>query len=895
MNNVHRLLKRQVAKHFGEDISKNPKLGEFLKSINEAYTNFDSDYEQLERTLEVSSNELFKSNESLNLLNNALEEKIINRTSELESANSILIQENEAKKKREAEKIFTDKLLKASNDAINKLIQSECIIAQFSQIFKSVLQIGAIDQIFLFQNNLKKGVREFSLLANTSEEKETGSELLTRLDFVLKNNFEKIVDLLLNNEPVFLRDLEKKAGTDGDVRYQGAYRNLICPVVIKGRVQNIVVFNSEKGRNWTAMEKTIFSRLVDSMGSLLNRKELEQNIINQRKAILEAQKFSNIGTFEINFIELSCHFTDQAAKLLNVEMKDLSFDSDLIKRLRKNVYKQDLSIIDEAWANAVKSKSDVRLDFRVVHENNRIVHLNWNLKTVFSKSGKPIIVRGTLQDISERIAIQAKAKTAEIIIENSPSILFRWRVADNWPVEYVTTNVIQLGYTQNDFLEHKVNYAELIHPEDYPRILDEIKEHKKKGNSTYQQVYRIIKANGEILWVEDQTLTEVDAKGNDIFHQGIITDVTDKMNARLALEKSETRFRSLVQNSTDVITILNSEGGILYESPAFFRLFGYNESEIGGKTVFDYVHPEDIEIVKHAFKSILLKKNSTAVLTFRFKTKQNKYIYLEAVGNNLLHEEGINGIVINSRDVSERFENEQQLKEYAQSLEKINKELDQFAYIVSHDLKAPLRAINNLAEWISEDLQEIMDEGTKKNISLLRGRIGRMEALINGILNYSRAGRMKAENIEIPMNTFLEDIVFNLSPPEHFVIQIQEGLPIIEAEKVSIEQVFSNFISNAIKYNANENPVVKIGYEDKDSMHCFFVEDNGPGISKDFHEKVFAIFQTLQARDSVESTGVGLAIVKKIVEEKGGNVWLESEEGKGAKFLFTFPKHEVKM
>lgn len=894
MNNFHRLLKRQVAKHFGEDYSKNPELEEFLNSINEAYSNFDSDYEQLERTLEVSSNELFKSNESLNLLNAALEEKVNTRTSELENANSILIQENEAKKRREAEKLFTDKLLKASNDAINKLIQSENIIGEFTEIFNSVVQTEAIDQILLFHNKLLKTESgEFNLLANTSKNQEADNKLLNRLDIDLKSNFDKSIKLLLNNEPVSLRDLEKNAGVEGDVEYQGANRNLICPVVIKGRIHNIVVFNTVKGRNWTAMEKTILSRLVDSMGSLLNRKELEQNINNQRKAILEAQQFSNIGTFEINFIEETSHFTDQAAKLLNVAMEDLTFDLELIKRLRKNVYKQDLKIIDDAWVQAVKSRSDVRLDFRVVHKNNKIVHLNWNLKTVFSKSGKPIIVRGTLQDISERVAIQAKAKTAEIIIENSPSILFRWRVAENWPVEYVTTNVIQLGYTQNDFLEHKVNYAELIHPEDYPRVLDEINEHKEKGNRTYQQVYRIIKPNGDILWVEDQTLTELDTNGNDIYHQGIITDVTDKMNARLALEKSETRFRSLVQNSTDVITILSSEGVILYESPAFFRLFGYDESEINGKVAFDFVHPDDLSFVKETFTNLFAEKNSTAVLTFRFKTKQNKYIYLEAVGNNLLHEEGINGIVVNSRDVSERFENEQQLKEYAQSLEKINKELDQFAYIVSHDLKAPLRAINNLAEWIAEDLAEIMDDGTKKNISLLKGRIGRMESLINGILNYSRAGRMKAESIEIPMNTFLEDIVSNLSPPEHFVIQIQEDLPIVEAERVSFEQVFSNFISNAIKYNSNENPIVKIGYEDKDSMHCFFVEDNGPGISKDFHEKVFAIFQTLQARDSVESTGVGLAIVKKIVEEKGGNVWLESEEGNGAKFLFTFPKYEM--
>jgi len=256
-----------------------------------------------------------------------------------------------------------------------------------------------------------------------------------------------------------------------------------------------------------------------------------------------------------------------------------------------------------------------------------------------------------------------------------------------------------------------------------------------------------------------------------------------------------------------------------------------------------------------------------------------------------LNDKIINGLVVNSRDVTERVKNEQQLKEYSQSLEKINKELDQFAYIVSHDLKAPLRAINNLSVWIEEDLAEKMEADTQKNFNLLRSRIGRMEGLINGILEYSRAGRMKAQLNEIDLNDFLAEIVSNLAPSEKFKVRIQENLPTILAEKIAIDQVFSNFISNAIKYNTNENPTIDVNYTDEGDNYKFCVADNGPGIDKQFHEKVFQIFQTLQARDTVESTGVGLAIVKKIVEEKGGNAWVESEEGKGSKFFFTLAKN----
>ena len=235
-------------------------------------------------------------------------------------------------------------------------------------------------------------------------------------------------------------------------------------------------------------------------------------------------------------------------------------------------------------------------------------------------------------------------------------------------------------------------------------------------------------------------------------------------------------------------------------------------------------------------------------------------------------------------------EKETQILEYTRRLEKINKELDQFAYIVSHDLKAPLRAITNLSEWIEEDLAEKMDETTEKNFSLLRSRIKRMEALIAGVLAYSRAGRIKTENLEIDMNGFLQDVVYQISPPKHFQILIQEDLPTIYSEKLALEQVFANLLSNAIKYNDSENPSIKIGYAEKDSAYEFCIEDNGPGIDPAFHEKIFMIFQTLQSRDILESTGAGLAIVKKIITEKGGKIWIDSHPGAGSKFFFTIPK-----
>jgi PAS domain S-box-containing protein len=304
------------------------------------------------------------------------------------------------------------------------------------------------------------------------------------------------------------------------------------------------------------------------------------------------------------------------------------------------------------------------------------------------------------------------------------------------------------------------------------------------------------------------------------------------------------------------------------------------------------VHLDDLESIDAVYNKSLVDKKDVRT-EFRVIHPEGRIVYLNWNVKNVFSEDGrLHKVSGTLQDMTEHIETEIQLRDYAQSLEKINKELDQFAYIVSHDLKAPLRAINNLSVWIEEDLEGKMEEDTKKNFGMLRGRIHRLETLINGILQYSRAGRIKAETDEIELNPFIDDLISNLSPPENFKFIIQENLPVLNMEKIALDQVFTNFLSNTIKYNSNPTPVVKVLCEERPLQYEFCVEDNGPGIDKEFHEKIFQIFQTLQARDKFESTGVGLAIVKKIIEEKGGKVWVESELGNGSKFFFTIPKTE---
>jgi PAS domain S-box-containing protein len=453
-------------------------------------------------------------------------------------------------------------------------------------------------------------------------------------------------------------------------------------------------------------------------------------------------------------------------------------------------------------------------------------------------------------------------------------------------------NLLGLSAEETKFSKQlEYNLKKNVHPEDLDTI-DKVYRESLVEKKDVRTEFRINHPDGRVVYLTWNVKNVFSQDGRLHKVSGTLQDMTERVKAQAALLESENRFRSLVQNSSDITTILSATGDVIYESPSFYRLFGYEAEEIMGLNVFGLIHEDDLSHVLEEFEKLIKSDEKNRIITFRFKNKAGQWIYLEALGSNMLNEGAISGIVVNSRDVSERMETEIQLHNYAETLEKINKELDQFAYIVSHDLKAPLRAINNLSIWIEEDLEGKMEEETKRNFGLLRGRILRLEALINGILQYSRAGRIKAETEDIDLNPFIDDLINILSPPENFKFIIQENLPVLNMEKIALEQVFSNFLSNTIKYNSNPAPVVKVLCQETPLHYEFCVEDNGPGIDKEFHEKVFQIFQTLQARDKFESTGVGLAIVKKIVEEKGGKTWVESEPGHGSKFFFTIPKNE---
>jgi PAS domain S-box-containing protein len=383
-------------------------------------------------------------------------------------------------------------------------------------------------------------------------------------------------------------------------------------------------------------------------------------------------------------------------------------------------------------------------------------------------------------------------------------------------------------------------------------------------------------------------------------------DVTQRKRIEKALSESERLYRSVLNSVQEVIFQTDIEGCWTFLSPAWTFITGFSLSESLSSPLINYVYAEeDQRYISEQFERLINTQQEGFIFEFRLLKKNGDFCWLEIYAQlNRNAENDIIGFWGTINDVTRRKQTEAILQARADELvqlnailltttgqlEKRNKELDQFAYVASHDLKAPLRAIANLSEWMEEDLQDKLDDDTRHQMSLLRGRVHRMENLINGLLQYSRVGRVQVESENVQVSQLLEEIIDSLDPPSEFTIKIEGEMPTLTTQRISLQQVFSNLISNAIKHHHRSDGQVIISCTDQGKFYEFSISDNGPGIAPQYQAKVFTIFQTLKARDQAENTGIGLSIVKKIIDTKGGKIELESQLGKGATFRWTWPK-----
>ena len=380
-----------------------------------------------------------------------------------------------------------------------------------------------------------------------------------------------------------------------------------------------------------------------------------------------------------------------------------------------------------------------------------------------------------------------------------------------------------------------------------------------------------------------------------VIHRYRETEARLRINEFASMQQEVDQKRSflatIVESSDDAILSKSLDGVISSWNRGAENLFGYTAEEAIGRSVIMLI-PSELR----QEETFILGELQRGRKTDHFETvrlhKSGKRIDVSVTVSPVKDASGrVVGASKCVRDISARKKSEAEAVEYTRALIRSNQALDDFAYAASHDLKAPLRVIDNTSKWLQEDLEQHLTMDSRENMRLLRGRVRRMEKLLDDLLAYSRIGRkLDAEFVEaVAGNILVEDVLDLVGPIPSFTVEVSPRFTEIQLYRMPLQQILFNLVGNAVKHHHLKAGRIRIAVVPGAPMHTFSVQDDGPGIARQFHERIFAMFQTLKPRDQVEGSGMGLAMVRKYVEVFGGTISLESAEGKGSTFSFTWP------
>jgi len=368
---------------------------------------------------------------------------------------------------------------------------------------------------------------------------------------------------------------------------------------------------------------------------------------------------------------------------------------------------------------------------------------------------------------------------------------------------------------------------------------------------------------------------------------------SDLQTSRNKLQSAKDYIDNIIKSLIDTLIVTDSDGTIKMINKSALELLGYNQDEIIGEKL-SVIFPEQDLPKDERLIDTYIRKEYVSKAEVRYQTKSGEIIPV-SISSSVIKDinDEIDGVVFVAQDISD-YKRAELLARSSEALERSNKELEQFAYVASHDLQEPLRMISSYVQLLKRRYADNLDSDANEFIDFAVDGAERMKILIKDLLAFSRIGT-KGEEFKITSTqTILEEIISNLeiSIKENNVVITNDPLPDLVVDRTQIMQLFQNLISNSIKYRGDESPKIHIEVQDKYTEWLFCFRDNGIGIEQKYADQIFVIFQRLHGKGEYSGTGIGLSIAKRIVERHGGQIWVESEPGKGSAFMFTIPKHK---
>lgn len=514
-------------------------------------------------------------------------------------------------------------------------------------------------------------------------------------------------------------------------------------------------------------------------------------------------------------------------------------------------------------------------------------------------------IGNTLQESTERLQLLIEGVNAIVWEADARSRQFTF-------VSRQAENV--LGYPLKAWFSDPSFLANRMHPHDRDEAVAFCNRAIERGED-HELTYRVQAFDGHYVWFEEIVRVVKDANAIPVLLRGLFLDISCRIDVQEALRESEQRFRSTFDEAGIGIVLLDPKGLPLKTNPALLQLLGYKEEELAGLDIFLLNHPEDREKENLLFKKMMEGRGDRYQIEKRLVKKDGGIVWarvvvtlvrgasgspeyaiamVEDVTARKAAEDEVEALLAQVRESAAQLE--QRIAERTSQLEEINTELRSFAYTVSHDLRAPLRAVQGFAQIIQDEEEGISTVG-REAVSRILGASQRMDCLIQDLLAYSRISQQEVMLHPVSLGKVVEEALKHLDlerGDQPLVVEQTQNLPFVLGHFSMLTQVVLNLFTNAIKFMApGVTPVIRVWSEPRGDNHRLFIKDNGIGIAAENQERIFKIFERLHGPEFYPGTGVGLAIVRKGVVRMGGAIGLESELGKGSTFWIELPKADV--